>query len=103
MKLPSIVDIGVVVAVFSAFGAALAQIPESEWYWAPVASTVVLALVKAVQVWNEGRKLATLPQPQVMPIPQPGDPAPAAMTQAETDTNVGHMRQFSFWYNWFVN
>lgn len=80
MKLPSAVDIVVVVAVLTGVQVLFASIPESQVWWAPAVSAGLLASLKALQVLMQRPQEPDVAPPGVAAAPMPVD-APSRLRQ----------------------
>lgn len=69
MKLPSALDMGLVMVVLIGLQAFFANVPESQGWWAPAIAAALLSATKVLEVWLVTPKPATasrvvLPEPE---------------------------------------
>ena len=74
MKLPSAIDIVVVVAVLTGVQVLFASIPESQVWWAPAVSAGLLASLQAMQVLMQQPQTPDVAPPGVAAAPMPTAP-----------------------------
>ena len=62
MKLPSALDVGLVMVVLIGLQTFFANVPESQGWWAPAIAAALLAATKVLEVWLVTPKPATVSQ-----------------------------------------
>jgi hypothetical protein len=69
MKLPSALDMGLVMVVLIGLQAFFANVPESQGWWAPAIAAALLSATKVLEVWLVTPKPATASR-VVLPAPE---------------------------------
>lgn len=86
MKLPSALDMGLVMVVLIGLQAFFANVPESQGWWAPAIAAALLSATKVLEVWLVTPKPATasrvvLPEPETNEEDSPEAKAAAKLIQ----------------------